>query len=191
MNNINFISNGNATDYKSKPIEHTLTWKRKLISITKLDEENNMQNKIMNAYKQAMLNKNENRKRVINTLRDEIKNKEIELRSSQKELTDADILSLIQKLIKQNKDAIQMFNDGGRQDLVEKNEMEITILEEFLPKQLTNDEIDNIIKQEIEKNGYNSLKDMGKLMGYFKSNYSGQVDMGYVSSRIKDLLNAK
>lgn len=148
-----------------------------------------MQNKIMNAYKQAMLNKNEDRKRVINTLRAEIKNKEIELRSSQKELTDADILSLIQKLIKQNKDAIQMFNDGGRQDLVEKNELEIKILEEFLPKQLTNDEIDNIIKQEIEKNGYNSLKDMGKLMGYFKTNYSGQVDMGYVSSRIKELLN--
>lgn len=150
-----------------------------------------MQNKIMNAYKQAMLNKNEDRKRVINTLRAEIKNKEIELRSSQKELTDADILSLIQKLIKQNKDAIQMFADGGRQDLVEKNEMEISILEEFLPKQLTNDETDNIIKQEIEKNSYNSMKDMGKMMGYFKSNYSGQVDMGYVSSRIKEMLNIK
>lgn len=144
---------------------------------------------ISNAYKQAMLNKNEDRKRVINTLRAEIKNKEIELRSSQKELTDADVLSLIQKLIKQNKDAIQMFADGGRQDLVERNEMEISILEEFLPKQLSNDEIDNIIQQEIEKNGYNSMKDMGKLMGYFKSNYSGQVDMGYVSKRIKEMLN--
>lgn len=144
---------------------------------------------ISNAYKQAMLNKNEDRKRVINTLRAEIKNKEIELRSSQKELTDADVLSLIQKLIKQNKDAIQMFADGGRQDLVEKNEMEISILEEFLPKQLSNDEIDNIIQQEIEKNGYNSMKDMGKLMGYFKSNYSGQVDMGYVSKQIKEFLN--
>ena len=144
---------------------------------------------ISNAYKQAMLNKNEDRKRVINTLRAEIKNKEIELRSSQKEFTDADVLSLIQKLIKQNKDAIQMFADGGRQDLVERNEREISILEEFLPKQLSNDEIDNVIKQEIEKNGYNSMKDMGKLMGYFKSNYSGQVDMGYVSKRIKEMLN--
>lgn len=144
---------------------------------------------ISNAYKQAMLNKNEDRKRVINTVRAEIKNKEIELRSSQKELTDADVLSLIQKLIKQNKDAIQMFADGGRQDLVERNEMEISILEEFLPKQLSNDEIDNIIQQEIELNGYNSMKDMGKLMGYFKSNYSGQVDMGYVSKRIKEMLN--
>lgn len=80
---------------------------------------------INDAYKQAMLNKDEDRKRVINTLRAEIKNKEIELRSSQKELTDTDVLSLIQKLIKQNKDAIQMFSNGGRQDLVEKNEMVI------------------------------------------------------------------
>lgn len=188
-NNIQFISNGNVIDYISKPIEHTLTWKRKLISITHIDEENNMQNKIMNAYKQAMLNKDEDRKRVINTLRAKIKNKEIELRTSQKELTDGDILSIVQKLIKQNKDAIQMFSNGGRQDLVEKNELEIKILEEFLPTQLSTDEVDNIIKQEIEKNGYNSMKDMGKLMGYFKSNYSGQVDMGYVSKKIKEMLS--
>lgn len=147
-----------------------------------------MQNKIMNAYKEAMINKDEDRKRVINTLRAEIKNKEIELRSSQKEIADGDILSLIQKLIKQNKDAIQMFAEGGRQDLIEKNENEIKILEEFLPKQLTNEEIDILIKQEIEKNNYDSLKDMGKLMSFFKSNYSGQCDMGYISKRIKEIL---
>lgn len=148
-----------------------------------------MQNKIMNAYKEAMINKDEDRKRVINTLRAEIKNKEIELRSSQKEIADGDILSLIQKLIKQNKDAIQMFAEGGRQDLIEKNENEIKILQEFLPKQLTNEEIDILIKQEIEKNNYDSLKDMGKLMSFFKSNYSGQCDMGYISKMIKESLN--
>lgn len=147
-----------------------------------------MQNKIMNAYKTAMLNKDDTRKGVINTLRAEIKNKEIELRASNKELTDADILTLIQKMVKQNRDAIKMFEEGGRQDLVEKNQVENTILEEFLPKQLSNDEVDAIIKQEIEKNGYNSMKDMGKLMSYFKSNYSGQCDMGYVSKRIKEML---
>lgn len=147
-----------------------------------------MQNKIMTAYKTAMINKDEDRKRVINTLRAEIKNKEIELRSSQKDITDGDILSLIQKLIKQNHDAIKMFEEGNRQDLVEKNQKEISILEEFLPKQLTNEEIDTLIKQEIEKNNYNSIKDMGKLMSFFKLNYSGQCDMGYVSKRIKEML---
>lgn len=147
-----------------------------------------MKTKISEAYKQAMLNKDDDRKRVINTLRAEMKNKEIELRSSNKELTDADILSLIQKLIKQNHDAIKMFEDGGRQDLVEKNQKEIKILEEFLPKQLTNEKIDAIIKQEIELNGYNSMKDMGKIMATFKNNYSGQCDMGYVSKKIKEML---
>lgn len=148
-----------------------------------------MQNKILSAYKEAMINKDEDRKRVINTLRAEIKNKEIELRGSQKEFTDGDILSLIQKIIKQNKDAIQMFSNGGRQDLVKKNEKEISILEEFLPKQLTNNEIDTIISEEIQLNNYSSMKDMGKLMSYFKSNFSGQVDFNYVSKKVKEYLN--
>lgn len=147
-----------------------------------------MLKRISEAYKQAMLNKDDNRKRVINTLRAEIKNKEIELRISNKELLDSDILSLIQKLIKQNRDAIKMFEEGGRQDLVEKNQKEISILEEFLPKQLTNEEIDAILKQEIELNGYDSMKDMGKIMVTFKNNYSGQCDMGYVSKKIKEML---
>lgn len=139
-------------------------------------------------YKEAMLNKDDDRKRVINSLKAEMKNKEIELRTSGKDLVDADILSLIQKIIKQTKDAVKMFEDGGRQDLVEKNQKEISILEEFLPKQMTNDEVDKIIIDQINGNGYSSVKDMGKIMAYFKSNYSGQCDMSYVSNRIKDIL---
>ena len=147
-----------------------------------------MKSKISEAYKQAMLNKDDDRKRVINTLRAEIKNKEIELRASNKELLDSDILSVIQKLIKQNRDAIKMFKEGGRQDLVDATNTEIKILEEFLPKQLTSEEIHNIILEEIKKNNYNSLKDMGKLMSFFKLNYSGQCDMGLVSTTIKEML---
>lgn len=184
-NKINFISNGNVNEYKNSPISHILTWKREITIIKEID----MKTKISEAYKQAMLNKDDDRKRVINTLRAEMKNKEIELRAFNKELLDNDILSLIQKLIKQNRDAIKMFEDGGRQDLVEKNQTEITILEEFLPKQLTNEEIDDILIEEINKNGYTSMKDMGKLMGYLKSNFSGQMDFGYVSKKVKEFLN--
>ena len=147
-----------------------------------------MQTKITNAFKQAMLNKDEDSKRVISTLRAEIKNKEIELRTSNKEMNDDVILSLVQKLIKQNKDAIEMFKSGGREDLVEKNEKEISILTQFLPKQLTSNEIDDILKQEIEANSITSVKDMGKLMGVLKSKYSGQMDFGYVSKKVKELL---
>lgn len=147
-----------------------------------------MQTKITNAFKQAMLNKDEDSKRVISTLRAEIKNKEIELRTSNKEMNDDVILSLVQKLIKQTKDAIEMFKTGGREDLVEKNEKEIIILSQFLPKQLTTDEIDDILKQEIETNSITSMKDMGKLMGVLKSKYSGQMDFGYVSKKVKEML---
>jgi len=147
-----------------------------------------MQTKITNAFKQAMLNKDEDAKRVISTLRAEIKNKEIELRTSNKEMNDDVILSLVQKLIKQTKDAIEMFKTGGREDLVEKNEKEVSILSQFLPKQLTTDEIDDILKQEIETNSITSMKDMGKLMGVLKSKYSGQMDFGYVSKKIKEML---
>ena len=147
-----------------------------------------MQTKITNAFKQAMLNKDEDAKRVISTLRAEIKNKEIELRTTNKEMNDDVILSLVQKLIKQTKDAIEMFKTGGREDLVEKNEKEISILTQFLPKQLTTDEIDDILKQEIETNSITSMKDMGKLMSVLKSKYSGQMDFGYVSKKIKEML---
>lgn len=147
-----------------------------------------MQTKITNAFKQAMLNKDEDAKRVISTLRAEIKNKEIELRTSNKEMNDDVILSLVQKLIKQTKDAIEMFKNGGREDLVEKNEKEISILTQFLPKQLTTDEIDDILKQEIETNSITTMKDMGKLMGILKSKYSGKMDFGYVSKKVKELL---
>ena len=147
-----------------------------------------MQSKISNAYKQAMLNKDEDSKRVIGTLRAEIKNKEIELRPSGKEVTDEVVMSLVQKLIKQNKDAIEMFKTGGREDLVEKNEKEIEILSQFLPKQLTTDEIDVILKSEIETNSITSMKDMGKLMGVLKSKYSGQMDFVYVSKKVKEFI---
>lgn len=186
MNNITFISNGNVKDYPSQPVSYTLTWKRQTINFNK---ETEMQDKILNAYKQAVKENDFWRKKVLTTLRSEIKNMEIMLRPKNLTPTDADILCVIQKIIKQDKEALGMFIESGRQDLIDATNTEITILEEFLPTQLTNDEIDNIIKQEIENNSYSSMKDMGKLMGYFKNNYSGQCDMGYVSKKIKEMLN--
>lgn len=186
MNNITFISNGNIKDYPSQPVSYTLTWKRQTINFNK---ETEMQDKILNAYKQAVKENDFWRKKVLTTLRSEIKNMEIMLRPKNLTPTDADILCVIQKIIKQDKEALGMFIESGRQDLIDATNTEIAILEEFLPTQLTNDEIDNIIKQEIENNSYSSMKDMGKLMGYFKNNYSGQCDMGYVSKKIKEMLN--
>ena len=143
---------------------------------------------IREEYKQAMLNKNEDRKRVLGNLIAQMKNKEIELRAKNKELSDEDIISLIQKIIKQNTEANEMFAKGGRNDLIEQNNIEINILQEFLPKQLTNEEIDDIIKLTIADVNAVSIKDMGKVIGQIKSKYAGQVDMSVVSSKIKEIL---
>lgn len=146
---------------------------------------------IREEYKQALLNKNEDRKRVLGNLIAQMKNKEIELRAKNKELSDEDIISIIQKIIKQNTEANEMFAKGGRNDLIEQNNIENNILQEFLPKQLTNEEIDDIIKSTISDVNATSIKDMGKVIGQIKSKYAGQVDMSVVSSKIKEILGVK
>ena len=143
---------------------------------------------IRDEYKKAMLNKNEDRKRVLGNLIAQMKNKEIELRAKNKELSDEDTISLIQKIIKQNTEANEMFAKGGRNDLIEQNNIEINILQEFLPKQLTDEEINDIIKLTITDVNAVSIKDMGKVIGQIKSKYAGQVDMSVVSSKIKEML---
>ena len=143
---------------------------------------------IREEYKIAILNKNEDRKRVLGNLIAQMKNKEIELRAKNKELSDEDTISLIQKIIKQNTEANEMFAKGGRNDLIEQNNIEINILQEFLPKQLTNEEIDDIIKLTIADVNASSIKDMGKVIGQIKSKYAVQVDMSVVSLKIKEIL---
>ena len=143
---------------------------------------------IREEYKQALLNKNEDRKRVLGNLIAQMKNKEIELRAKNKELSEEDIISLIQKIIKQNTEANEMFAKGDRNDLIEQNNIEINILQEFLPKQLSDEEINDIIKSTIINVNAVSIKDMGKVISQIKSKYAGQVDMSIVSSKIKEIL---
>lgn len=143
---------------------------------------------IRDEYKRAMLDKSEDRKRVLGNLIAQMKNKEIELRAKSKELTEEDIIGLIQKTIKQNTEANQLFAQGGREDLIKQNEVEIAILQTFLPKQLSDSEIDEAIKGIIAITGAQSIKDMGKVIGQMKTKYSGQVDMGVVSTKVKALL---
>ena len=143
---------------------------------------------IRDEYKRAMLDKSEDRKRVLGNLIAQMKNKEIELRAKSKELTEEDIIGLIQKTIKQNTEANQLFAQGGREDLIKQNEVEIAILQTFLPKQLSDSEIDEAIKGIIVITGAQSIKDMGKVIGQMKTKYSGQIDMGVVSTKVKALL---
>jgi len=127
----------------------------------------------------------------INTLRlikSAVKDKEISLRGKQDSLTDSDILSLLQNLVKQRKDSIEAFEKANRKDLIENELNEIKVIEMFLPKQLDEEETRSIVIAIIQQNNFTSLKDMGVLMKIIKEKYTGKIDMGLVGKISKSSL---
>ena len=127
----------------------------------------------------------------INTLRlikSAVKDKEISLRGKQDSLTDSDILSLLQNLVKQRKDSIEAFEKANRKDLIENELNEIKVIEMFLPKQLDEEETRSIVIAIIQQNNFTSLKDMGVLMKIIKEKYTGKIDMGLAGKIAKSLL---
>jgi len=115
-----------------------------------------------------------------------IKQKEIDERI---ELNDGQVMSVIQKMVKQRKDSISQFSEAGRTDLVEVEEEELSIINNYMPKQLSESEIEAAVIKAISDTGANSMKDMGKLMGILKGQLDGQADMGQVSQFIKSKLS--
>jgi uncharacterized protein len=114
-----------------------------------------------------------------------IKQREVDERIS---LDDGQVLAVIEKMIKQRREAISQFEIGGRSDLVAKETAEIGVLQAYLPTQLTAAEIDALIAEAIAATGAASIKDMGKLMGFVKPKAQGRTDMGALSARIKQKL---
>ena len=104
-------------------------------------------------------------------------------------LDDSQVLAVIEKMIKQRKEAIIQFEAGGRADLVAKESAEITVLQTYLPAQMSDAEIDAVIAEAIASTGATSIKDMGKVMGAVKAKAQGKADMGAVSARIKQKLS--
>ena len=115
-----------------------------------------------------------------------IKQKEIDERI---ELDDNQVMAVIQKMVKQRKDSISQFSDAGRTDLVEVEEAELLIINNYMPKQLSPDEIEAAVVKAISDTGADSMKDMGKLMGILKGQLDGKADMGQVSQLIKSKLS--
>jgi uncharacterized protein YqeY len=115
-----------------------------------------------------------------------IKQKEIDERI---ELDDNQVMAVIQKMVKQRKDSISQFSDAGRTDLVEVEEAELLIINKYMPKQLSQDEIEAAVVKAISDTGAESMKDMGKLMGILKGQLDGKADMGQVSQLIKSKLS--
>ena len=114
-----------------------------------------------------------------------IKQREVDERIT---LDDDQVLAVIEKMIKQRREAISQFESGGRSDLVAKENAEIRVLQGYLPAQLTPAEVDALIAEAIAATGAASIKDMGKVMGFVKPKAQGRTDMGALSARIKQKL---
>jgi uncharacterized protein len=114
-----------------------------------------------------------------------IKQREVDERIT---LDDGQVLAVIEKMIKQRREAISQFESGGRSDLVAKENAEVGVLQGYLPAQLTAAELDALIVEAITATGAASIKDMGKVMGFVKPKAQGRTDMGALSARIKQKL---
>tara|TARA_B100000686_G_C16663823_1_gene902485 strand:- start:572 stop:1033 length:462 start_codon:yes stop_codon:yes gene_type:complete len=142
-------------------------------------------------YKQSIIDKNSNLTNTLRLVKSAIKDKDIEVRTSglKDGIKDKEIMSLLQNLIKQRRDSIDSFEKANRQDLIDQEEAEIQIINLFLPKQKNETETEKIIHELIKNNNFNSLKDMGKLMSFLKSDYSGEIDMGMAGKIAKSQLS--
>jgi len=144
-----------------------------------------LKEKILNDMKDAMKAKDKQRLETIRLVRAAIQRREVDDRA---ELDEAGVLSVIEKMVKQGKDSIEQFAKGNRQDLVAKEESTLVVIEEYLPKQLSEAEVDALIDEAFKETGAKTIKEMGKVMGWIKPKGQGKVDMGAVSAKIKKRL---
>ena len=144
-----------------------------------------LKEKILNDMKDAMKAKDKQRLETIRLVRAAIQRREVDDRA---ELDEAGVISVIEKMVKQGKDSIDQFAKGNRQDLVAKEESTLVVIEEYLPKQLSEAEVDALIDEAFKETGAKTIKEMGKVMGWIKPKGQGKVDMGAVSAKIKKRL---
>ncbi len=116
-----------------------------------------------------------------------IKQKEVDERI---ELNDDQVLSVLEKMIKQRKDSIEQYDKAGRQELADKERAELEIINEYMPAQLSDDEVSALIDAAIAETGAGEMKDMGKVMGILKPKLAGRADIGKVSGQVKAKLSS-
>ena len=142
------------------------------------------------SLKQAMRDKDAPRLATLRLINAAIKDQEIASRSGDGEccIGDAEILAILGKMTKQRHESVRAYEEGGRIDLAEREQQEIAIINEFLPRQLDNDEIAAAIDTAIRETEASSIRDMGKIMGALKGKYTGQMDFGAVGKMVKEKL---
>jgi ribosomal protein S21 len=178
---------GLINDLRAREFYEKPTWerKRKAAAAVKIYYMS-LKEKITEDMKSAMRSKEPDKLGIIRLLLAAIKQKEVDERI---ELSDDDILKVIEKMLKQRRDSIEAFNKANRKDLVDKEEFEVVFLQQYLPEQLKDSEIDQIIDDVISVSGASSIKDMGIVMGSVKTKVAGKANMAEVSQKIKTKLS--
>lgn len=149
-----------------------------------------IRNRISAALKQAMKNKEPERLSTLRLINAAIKDQDIAKRGEGDDsgATDADVMAILSRMVKQRNESARAYDEGGRLDLAERERAEIVIIQDFLPRQLDSDETRDAVQKAISDTGAQSIRDMGKVMGALKSKYSGQMDFGLVGPLVKDQL---
>ena len=147
---------------------------------------NPLKDRIVSDMKDAMRAKDAVRLESIRLLRAAIQRSEVDERI---DLTDEDVVSVVQKMVKQGKDSIALFEQGGREDLVQKEAATLAVLETYLPEQLDEQALLILIEKAVSESGAQTVRDMGKGMGLLKPQVQGQADMVVVSGLIKQKLS--
>ena len=145
-----------------------------------------LRQRIESDMKTAMRAKDKERLGTIRLILAAIKQKEIDERIT---LTDTDILAVLDKMVKQRRDSIAQFQQAGRQELADKESAEVTVIQEYMPAAMGENEVDAIIAEAITTVGASSPQDIGKIMGLIKPKLQGRADMGLVSRKVKEKLS--
>lgn len=143
-----------------------------------------------NALKESLKNKDTTATATIRLILAALKDRDIAARAkgNSEGIDENEILSMLSSMIKQRQESAKTYSDAGRDDLAEREETEVEIIQGFMPKQLSNQELEEVISHLISELGADSIKDMGKIMGALKQQYAGQIDMGVAGGLVKDKL---
>ncbi|MEX0649091.1 MAG: GatB/YqeY domain-containing protein [Balneolaceae bacterium] len=147
--------------------------------------------KILNDLKSAMKAREADRLRVLRSMKAKILEKEISERTGgEADITDEQVVEVLMKAAKQRKESIEQFETGGRQDLAEKEENELKVIESYLPEMLSEEEVREAAREQIEKTGASTMADMGKVMGALMEQLKGKADGSVVSRVVKEELSS-
>lgn len=145
--------------------------------------------KLQEELKQSMLARTELKTSVLRMLLSAINYYEIQKGGAGYEASEEDVLSVIQKEAKQRRDSIEQFKNAGRQELADKEQKELEMLEVYLPEQMGEEEIKKLVKEAISQTGATSMQDMGKVMGYLTPKTKGKADGSFVSRLVREALS--